>query len=293
MGLPERIKRYTGRSALVDGIPFELPVGCKGSPVLMAVFPINAEKAAKLLPGDELHPLRLWNKGLLVITVIDYRDTSIGTYIEYSIGIACTKGRRPAPRLLPALFMKRYATGQYVVDLPVSSEISVKGGRGIWGMPKRRASLNFKIGDDTISSQYDDDGKLVAYVEVNRPKSTNFSINLGAANYSAFRGMLMKSYLYFKAKMGFSLFGKARGRFEIGDHPRLAPLKDLEIAPKPMMTAFIPSATGTLDDHFECWFLTYDNLPPETPEGMETVSSLGLGEDWLAPPSAPIPPAES
>ena len=109
----------------------------------MAAFSINAEKARALLPGNEIYPLRLWNKGVLVITVIDYRDTAIGKYIEYSIAIACTHGPKPAPRLLPAVLMNNYGTGQYVYDLPVSTEISVKGGKGIWGMPKHQANLDF------------------------------------------------------------------------------------------------------------------------------------------------------
>ena len=32
------------------------------------------------------------------------------------------------------------AVGQYVWDLPVSTEISVKGGKGIWGTPKHQAT---------------------------------------------------------------------------------------------------------------------------------------------------------
>ncbi len=94
MGLPKRLRRQTDRYALVDGIPFDLPVNSDQSPALMAAFPIDADKAAALLPGNELHPFRLWgNTGLLVITVIDYRITDIGKYIEYSIAIACTHGR--------------------------------------------------------------------------------------------------------------------------------------------------------------------------------------------------------
>ena len=38
-----------------------------------------------------------------MITVIDYRVTDIGKYIEFSIAIACTHGRKPAPPILPAL----------------------------------------------------------------------------------------------------------------------------------------------------------------------------------------------
>jgi len=289
MGIPRRVQRYTGRHALVDGIPFQLPVACQNSPALFAVFPIDAEKARALLPGNELHPFRLWNKGLLVVTVIDYRETNIGKYIEYSIAIACTHGRKPAPRLLPGLFMKHYGTGQYVVDLPVSSEVSVKGGKGIWGMPKHQASLNYVITDEKVSSQYDLDGQLATYVEIERPAGARWPLRASAPNYCAFRGMLMKSYIHFRGKCGFKLFGGAKARFVVGDHPRVQPLKTLDIAPNPLVVAFIPSAVGTLDDYFENWFLTFADPPEVPPEGLESVANLGLGEDWLPPPNAPVP----
>ena len=110
----------------------------------MAAFPISAARAAELIPGEEVHPFRLGGDvGLLVVTVVDYRTTDIGSYIEFSIAIACTHGLEPAPALLPALLRGRYGTGQFVVDLPVSTEVSVKGGKGIWGMPKHQANLDF------------------------------------------------------------------------------------------------------------------------------------------------------
>ena len=109
MRLPRRIGAETGRYSLVDGIQFELPVASHHSPALMAAFTIDAAKAAELLPGRELHPLLLWdNRGLLMITVVDYTSTNIGKYIEFSIAIFVTHGLRPAPALLPLLFQKRY-----------------------------------------------------------------------------------------------------------------------------------------------------------------------------------------
>jgi len=57
---------------------------------ILAIFPIDAEKARAFLPKTGIHPLRLGSKGMLVVSVIDYRETTIGKYIEYSIGIACT-----------------------------------------------------------------------------------------------------------------------------------------------------------------------------------------------------------
>lgn len=280
---PNRLKHQAGRHALVDGIAFQLPVSSLRSPALMAAFSIDADKAAALLPGNELHPFRLWHRGLLVITVIDYRETNIGKYIEYSIAIACTHGANPAPRLLPAVLMRTFGTGQYVFDLPVSTEISVKGGKGIWGMPKHQANLDFLIGDDWVSSQYNLDGQLAMRIDVATPKHAWLPVNTGAVNYCGFRGMLMASYIYFKGKMGFKM-GKNAARLVIGDHPRLAVLKNLDISENALFAGFFPETSGVLDDHFECWFLSAD-APPSTPmQGFESVIDLEQKQDWLEPP---------
>jgi hypothetical protein len=284
MSIPKRVLNAEGRHSLVDGIPFKLPITCEKSPVLMAAFPVNAEKAQALLPGNEIFPLRIWNRGVLMITVVDYRVTTIGKYIEYSIAIACTHGSKPAPRLLPALFMKLYDTGQYVYDLPVSTEVSVKGGKGIWGMPKHQASLDFIIKDDSVSAQYDCDGQFAMKIEIARPRKTWLPINLGAVNFCEFRGMLFKSYIYFRGETGLELFRKAKATLTIGDHPRVRALKTLEIDPQPIFTAFIGEAHGVLDDHCESWFVSYPQPPMVQPEGLESVVNLGLGQEWPPPP---------
>jgi hypothetical protein len=286
--IPQRIKRETGRYALVDGIPYQMPVEGKNSPALMAIYTIDADKARALMPGDEIHPIRLGRRALLVITVIDYRDTNIGKYIEFSIAIACTHGAKQAPSVLPILFMKPFGTGQYVYDLPVSTEISVKGGKGIWGMPKHQANLNYIITDQTVSSQYDLDGQMVMKIEIDRPRRTWLPLSMGAVNYCQFRGMLMKSQIYFKSKLGFSLLKRGSARLTFGNHPRAQALKDLRIGRNPLFTGFFPAVTGILDDHVDSWFLSYENPPQEAPEGMESVVDLGLSQEWLAPPAASI-----
>ncbi|PPD02540.1 MAG: acetoacetate decarboxylase [Methylobacter sp.] len=287
MAVPKRQSQLSGRHALVDGIAFTMPVHSEVSPALMAAFSIDAEAARGLIPGNEVQPFILWKRGLLLITVIDYRETSIGRYIEYSIGIACTHGLKPAPPLLPAVFMPWFGTGQYVWDLPVSSEISVKGGRGIWGMPKHQANLDFVIGEQWVSSQYDLDGHLMMRVDVKKPASAWLPVNIGAANYCAFRGLLMKSYIYFKGKLGFFVLKPGSARLFIGDDPRMAPLKTLDISPDPLFTAFFPSTSGVLDDYFESWFITETDAPAHAMPGLEMTYSLSQSQAWLAPPGRP------
>jgi hypothetical protein len=290
MSIPRRQRRLAGRHALVDGIPFTMPVNSEHSPAFMVGFSIDGDRAAELLPGGEVHPLRLpGGRGVLMVTVIDYRSTDIGRYIEYSIAIACTHGSRPAPPLLPAVLQKPFGTGQFVLDLPVSTEVSVKGGKGIWGMPKHQANLDLVVTDDEVSAQYDLDGLLAMRVEIDRPRRFSLPIGLGAVNYCAFRGLLMKSYIYFDAKVYFAVGRRAGARLYLGDHPRMDPLRTLDISGRPLFCAFLDDSQGVLDDYFESWFLTYDRPPEEIPAGLESVVDLGQSQEWLDPPKAPLP----
>lgn len=287
LGIPRRIKRQPGRYALVDGIPFQLPVNSDRTSALMAGFGIDAAKADALLPGNEIHAARLWQRAVLLITVINYELTDIGKYIEFSVGLACTHGSRPAPPFLPFPLQRPFGFGQYVLDLPVSTEISVKGGKGIWGMPKHQASLDFVVTDDTVSSQYDKDGAFVLRIEIDRPRRLKFPLSIAAVNYCQFRGLLMKSYVYMRGTAHFGIGPGAGGRLVLGDDPRARRLAELEVDAKPMFTAFFPSSTGVLDDHFESWFLSSERPPETQPEGFESVIGLGLGQDWPEPPKRP------
>lgn len=279
--IPARVKSTEGRHALVDGIPFALPVNSSDTPAVIAAFPIDADRAAEMLPGNELHPIRLpGGRGLLIVTVIDYKVTDIGKYIEYSIAIGCLHRTRS---LLVGLLRNRF--GQYVVDLPVSSEISVKGGKGIWGMPKHQKPLEFEITEDTVSSRYYLDGELAVEIAVRKPRSARIPLVAALSNYCQFRGMLMKSTVYFRARAGLNVPFTRAARLTISDHPRVAPLKTLDIGERAWFSCFLPDSKGWLDDHCESWFLSFDQPPAQAPEGLESVADLGLSEEWLPTPA--------
>jgi hypothetical protein len=285
MGVPKRQERLRGRHAYVDGIRFVMPVESRNSSAMIAAFSIDWDKARALIPPGDVHPFRLWNRGVLVVTVINYRETDIGAYIEYSLAIACTKGANPAPRLLPGVLISYFGTGQYVFDLPVSSEVSVKGGKGIWGMPKHKANLDFVTGKKWASSQYDLDGRMVSRFDVLLPKSYWLPLNMGAANYCVFRGMMMKSLIYCRGKVGFYLMRPGSARLVLGDHKRAEMIRGLDVDPNPIFAGYIPEVLGVLDDYFEGWFVTTEQeLATPISEGLEATYPLGLSQDWLTPP---------
>ncbi|MGM7669293.1 acetoacetate decarboxylase family protein [Microbacterium sp. A93] len=286
--VPARQRRVDGSMAAVDGIDYILPVNSEPSPVLMAAFPVDAPSAAALLPGAELHPVRLpGGKGILMVTVINYLATDIGAYIEYSLAIAVTRGARPAPPLLPLLLQKSLDFGQYVVDLPVSTEVSVKGGKGIWGMPKHQASLDFRVTDATVSSAYEIDGVQGALVEMDRPPATALPVKIRAVNFCTFRGMLYQSTIYFAGTADVAFGRAARARLDFGPLPQVAGLAGLagaEALGQPLFTVYIPDSHGVLDDHVESWFQYGHGRVPDGGDGLDSVAHLGRGEGWPDPP---------
>jgi len=290
MRYPARQRALAGDYAMVDGITFEMPVSSQNSPALMAGFTVDHDRARALLPGRELAPVRLpRNRSVLVVTVIDYRTTDIGRYVEYSIALACYH-KRAGEGLLRTLLSEGTSTvGQYVWDLPVSSRVSVKGGKGIWGMPKHQANLDFRVQPHEMSSQYDLDGQLCTRITVQRPQRVRVPLrNVGATNYCQFRGMLMKSRIWFSDRAEVAAGRSAHGRLLVGDHPRMDPLRTLGISDSPVFVACLPHSQGVLDDHCEGWFLT-DGARPDpaaAPEGLESVVDLPADQGWLSAPEA-------
>jgi hypothetical protein len=280
---PRRVRWLDGRYSNVDGIPFAMPVRTTTSPALFAGFWIDADRAADLLPGQELYPLKILGKGVLVIAVVNYLDTTIGRYVEFCIGVLVSRGYRRPPTIPALIAQRHYGLGVYIYDLPVSTEISVKGGLGIWGMPKRQANLDYLIEDHTVSSQYDLDGQLALRIDVPRPRHASLPLWLEGVGYGDFRGMLYKSYIHLRGKLGVHL-GAGGARILVGDHPRMDPIKALDINPNAIFSGFAPRIDGVLDDHIETWYETSSEPPPAPAVGLTSVAGLSLSEQWLAPP---------
>ena len=80
------------------------------------------------------------------------------------------------------------------------TEVSVKGGKGIWGMPKHQANLDFVDAKRDVAASTTCDGQLCMRIEVERPALDGAAPERRARSTTArFRGMLMKSSIYFSA----------------------------------------------------------------------------------------------
>ena len=177
--------------------------------------------------------------------------------------------------------------GQYVYDLPVSTEISVKGGKGIWGMPKHQANLDFQIGtadglEPVRPRRPVGDAHHHPEAQMDRAAPAHAIGQLLPVPRHAVQVLDLLP----RTDRRVGSFHRRAADLVIGDHPRAAPLRQLDVGSRPLLTAYFPASAGILDDHIEGWFLGFDEPPSTPPEGLESVVDLALSESWLAPPKA-------
>ena len=121
-------------------------------------------------------------------------------------------------------------------------------------------------------------------IDVPRPKKTRWPGRISGVGYGAWRGLLTRSRVRLRGKAGLAWRRRRTSSLVLGDHPRAEPLHRLNVAPHPIFTCFMPSATGVLDDYVESWFLTGDDAPPTPDFDLDDVINLTESTERLDPP---------
>ena len=118
-----------------------------------ATFSCPLAPLAPLLPEHRLKPISLWpGKGLLVVAVFDYQETTIGPYLEVGIGIPCRYRRTTAVPLFPILGERWLEdVGYWILSLPVTTDAAVQAGRAVWGYPKYLADIDIQASEDRFT----------------------------------------------------------------------------------------------------------------------------------------------
>lgn len=104
----------------------DLPIIYRDCSILNLAIPVDAERVCRLLAGPRITPISMRGRTTMLVTVFEYRDSSVGAYNELSIGFPV---RTDLARGLESL-------GIWVHYLPVTTEIARSAGREIWGYPK-------------------------------------------------------------------------------------------------------------------------------------------------------------
>lgn len=198
----------------------DLPIVYRKSAAFFAAFPYPMSAIRGLLPHPMVAPVRLApGKGVLVVAVFDYEETSIGPYREVGIGFQCRLQRSGPLPLLPLLAERLFDdVGPWVQMLPVTTQAACDVGRANWGFPKFVADIRIERGDQRMTCEVAEGGQALLRVEIERPGRPK-PMALPLRLYSALGEELLFTELHVDAVGATRRIGP-RAKLEILDHPR-------------------------------------------------------------------------
>jgi hypothetical protein len=131
----------------VGGQPGKMPTFYYDGALMTGLFPAHHRALRELIPDPDLEPARLApGLGALVLWCIEYRDSDIGAYNEVAIGVALNEPdggpNLPGRALLAAV--RRRQQHVYIHHLPVTTEVSRRGGIDFYNFPKFLADIEFR-----------------------------------------------------------------------------------------------------------------------------------------------------
>ncbi|WP_294532829.1 acetoacetate decarboxylase family protein [uncultured Rhodoblastus sp.] len=188
----------------------------------MACFRVDPQKAGSVIQGG-LEPVRFGRKALAVVSLYEYRKTSIAAYREVGVAIACApKGVTLPAWALFSLFgsLDKGVVGFNVIDLPVTTAAACAARREIWSYPRFVTPIGFDLRNGAFAGD-------VAYPDETR-KILTFSCQAGPGVrapllylifYSAHKGMMLRTLVNTRGKGQFCLPGLMRLEVSDSQHP--------------------------------------------------------------------------
>ncbi len=222
----------------------ELPACYFDSSNYVALFRVNAAKAAEKLRDVPVQPVLVSRRAVVVLSFFKYRDTSLGPYHEVGLAVLVTPGGEQQTLGSFTDLMeesRRESFGSYVLDLPVTTPAARAAGCEIWGYPKFVTELPIEFDGEHFKGQVlDPEGKLIMELSGERGHVLPEEVpGMAVVTYSVLDGRLLRTRVETRSQCETS--GGGAVRLAIGDSPhRMAKnLRDLGLdsqTPKLMQT---------------------------------------------------------
>lgn len=124
-----------------------LPIFYYDTAMMLALFPARYRAVRDLLPDPRFVPARLApGLGVVAVACLEHRDTDIGPYGEVGIAIplddATSRLNLPGRALWNA--ERHEQSHAFVVHLPVTTEVALRGGIEFYGFPKFLGEIGFE-----------------------------------------------------------------------------------------------------------------------------------------------------
>lgn len=130
----------------IGGKPGRLPTFYYDCSSMTAAFPARLRGLRELMPDPGYAPARLApGLGAVVIECLEYRDSDIGSYSELALAVPLSEPgfltNLPGRALMAAA--RRGRQHAFIHELPVTTEVAMRGGVDFFNFPKFLAEIDF------------------------------------------------------------------------------------------------------------------------------------------------------
>lgn len=179
--------------------------------------------AAKAMVNEELEVVSVRGKALCGVAFYEYRETSIGSYNEVGVAIACVPKGRKVPLLSLASLLRNLDNnliGFNIVDLPVTTEAACAAGREIWTLPKFVTPIEFNEQGREFTGivKHPEGGANIARIAGKAGLGVPFSV-IDLVLYSKHENQILRTLVNTRGLGTASLGGSLRLQVENHEHP--------------------------------------------------------------------------
>lgn len=200
----------------------QLPICYFDASHYMALFRVDAARAAAKLQDVPLEPVLVSRRAVAILSFFKYRDTTIGPYHEVGLALLVTpRGQGQTLGSFTDLLQqtRRESLGSYVLDLPVSTPLAKAAGCELWGYPKFVTQLPIELEADRFRAQVlDPDGRLIVELAGQRGQVLPEQLpGMALVTYSMRGGQMLRTRVETQATCQTS--GGGSLRVAVGDTP--------------------------------------------------------------------------
>jgi hypothetical protein len=210
----------------------QLPICYFDASHYMALFRVDAARAAARLQDVPLDPVLVARRAVAILSFFQYRDTAIGPYHEVGLALlVAPRGQAPALKSFTDLLQPAYrdVLGSYVLDLPVSTPLAKAAGCEIWGYPKFVGRLPIQRDENRLRAEvFDPDGGRILELAGERGHVLPEQLPaMALLTYSMHHGQMLRTRIEIRATCQTS--GGGSLTLTVGDSPHRMSvnLKDL------------------------------------------------------------------
>ncbi|MBU0994397.1 MAG: acetoacetate decarboxylase family protein [Proteobacteria bacterium] len=224
-----------------------LPIFYYNAASFTGIFTADTEKVKAHLPFPDMKPVEIFpGRALVALTALEYKDTDIDPYNEFSVAVLITYRERNIPvySLLKQLFQNSLKT--YILSLPVTTDRARRGGVELGGYPKFLAEIEFK----------DTPGERVCVVSTGNHRLLTFygkktktqkGRKIHAKVYTSMQGKAMSANLYMNQKEFSQTLGKGNSGIDIGSgHLVCDILNNIGLSKHPLAYQYVPNYEAIL-----------------------------------------------